>query len=135
MPTFGGVQLAVDLRTRDALELGLPVPVVYGNQSRPELSTGSVPFLKQRVLLFTDKQIGLGNAVPRRRRGSVVFQIHVPVGIGDKARNDLMDEVLKSFRSQLIGGATFENGRMVSSGETLNWSITGVEIPFYFDEA
>lgn len=131
MPTIASVHAAVDAYTQSEMT---GIPVIFGNVEDPTVSEGTAAFLKQRVIFTSDSQFILGAPQSSRKRGSVIFIINVRKNKGDKDRNILLDKVLKSFRSKVIGGATFLNGRVVSSGQSENWLLTGVEIPFYFDE-
>lgn len=133
MPTISQVAAAIDLHTKAQIE-DLGTPVVYGNQDREALSIGSVPFLSQRVVFEAANQLVLGNTAPARHFGSVIFLIHVRKGVGDGQRNTLLDKVVKSFRSQVVGGAKFLNAQLQGQDEVDGWVLTGVVVPFYFEE-
>lgn len=131
MPTITSVHAAIDQHTLSSFP---SIPVIFGNTENLVLSEQQNPFLKQRVLFVTDSQFQLGDVVSSKKTGSVIFIVHTRKNTGDADRNSLQDLVLKSFRSKVIGGATFLNARVISSGETENWSLTGIEIPFFFYE-
>lgn len=133
MPTIAQVAAAVDLHTKVQIE-DLGTPVVYGNQDRESLSKGTAAFLTQRVIFEEVRQFILGNVTPGRHFGSIVFLIHVRKGVGDGPRNILFDIVVKSFRSQVIGGAKFLNAQIQGQDEIDGWVLTGVVVPFYFEE-
>lgn len=133
MPTQLEVGTAIDQYT--AANIATNFPVVYGNVDDRDLSEGVVSYLKMRVLFLTDRQLGLGNPVPHRINGAVVFTLHVRENTGDGTRDAMHDRISAFFRSQVIGGATFTNVRALPGGRLVgNWSLTGVEIPFYFDD-
>lgn len=133
MPTIAQVAAAIDLHTKAQIE-DLGTPVVYGNQDREALSAGTAPFLSQKVVFTGVNQFILGHTIPGRHFGSVVFLIHVRKGVGDGPRNTLYDKVVKSFRSQVVGGAKFLNAQIQGQDEVDGWSLTGVVVPFYFEE-
>lgn len=110
------------------------VPCVFDNQDDTELSKGTVSFIKQKVHFKNDKQHELGNVTSRKIDGIVVIILNIRKGAGAADRDDLYNNVVKSFRSQIIGGATFLDPQAVASGNTDNWNLTGWQIPFYFYE-
>lgn len=131
------VRNAVDQLTIETFQTVTPpsvqVPVVFGNQTNTTLSQGTAPFLRQRVSFTLDNQRDLGNLCSRRIRGYILFTIHIRKGTGDAVRDDLIDRVTRAFRSRYIGPATTLDPQMVLSGESENWAVTGVQIPFFFD--
>lgn len=131
MTTFADVHRAIDEYTVSALA---GENVVYSNQDDNALSQGTAPYVKQRVLFTQARQFELGAPERGRNYGVVVFLIHVRRGQGEAARNTLLQKVVNSFRSRVIGAATLLNARMTTQGENANWSLTGVEVPFYYHD-
>lgn len=129
--TIASVHRALDEATATAFP---STPVVYSNQSDADLSQGSAAYLRQHVLFTESRQMTLGYPENGRNHGQLVFILHVPKGAGEAARNTLLSTVIQSFRSRRIGGATLLNARVLTQGEVGNWSLTGVQIPFYFDD-
>lgn len=134
MPTEIEVHAAIDTLTNAEIETTAGIPVVYGNQSNVSLSGGTIAFLTQRVIFTNDNQLGLGNTASRKHLGSLIFIIHCRKGTGDFDRNRLQAAVVNSFRSRVVGGATLLNAKSVAQGDTDNWTLSGIQIPFYFFE-
>lgn len=109
------------------------VPVVYANQDETTLAEGNISWLKQKVVFREANQFELGNVDSARQKGVVVFIIYVRKGSGSLDRDTLYQRVLNSFRSKQIGGATFLNVQPMLQGGNENWSLTGLQIPFYFN--
>jgi len=109
------------------------MPIVFDNQDDTAASQGAVPWLKQKVVFKTANQIILGNTTPFRGTGAVVFIIYVRKGTGTSDRDKLHQRVIDSFRSQQIGGATFLNAQLLNRGESENWQLIGLQIPFFFN--
>ena len=107
-------------------------PVVYGNVDDADLANGQATYLKMSVTFRKDKQHQLGDVNSRRIDGEVLIIINVRKGVGDADRDDAYDAVVKSFRSQVIGGATLLDPELLAKGNTENWSLTAWKIPFYF---
>lgn len=132
MPTISTVAAAIDQHA--IAQLGGTYQLLFGNTENSQLFAQNDPFVKFRTIFTKDGQMDLGRTQPSRKQGSVVAIIYVRKNVGDGARNQVLDQVLKSFRSKVIGGATFRDARITGSNEITNWALTGVEIPFYFDE-
>ena len=109
--------------------------VIKGNQDDSDFSNGSQPYATQRVIWTDHKQLVLGNLDATRHEGYLLFVIYTPKGAGDGQRNTLLDKVVKSFKSQPIGDVSMRGRvRTVNQGSSGQWSLTGVQIPFYTDE-
>lgn len=130
MLDFETVHKAID--TRWIAELP-DVPTIFTNQDDVAKSEGVDPWVKQKVLPREAKQFELGNITSARQWGVMVFIIYVRKGEGTLDRDRLYGQVINSFRSQLIGGATFQNVQPMLSGSNENWSLSGYQIPFYFN--
>lgn len=127
MPTIATVHAALDQATATALA---GYTVFYSNQNTtPQTST----YIKQRVFFQNSNQFELGNTTSGRTRGTLVFMFHVKKGSGSAVLNTLQQIVLTSFRSKTIGGAVLQNANMSAAGETEQWAIHTVQVPFYFD--
>lgn len=109
-------------------------PLVFKNQDDSINSEGTAPYIKQLVLWTTSSQRELGAPSRARNRGSLLLILHERRGQGSASSNAMLKTVLSSFRSKQVSGVTLMNARIVSQGETLNWNLTSVEIPFYWDE-
>lgn len=109
------------------------IPTVFTNMDDVQLSEGSAPWVKQKVLPREAKQFELGNQNSARHWGVIVFIIYVRKGVGTLDRDRLYGQVVNSFRSQLIGGATFKDSQPMLSGSNENWFLSGYQIPFYFN--
>ncbi len=132
MPTFQQVQTAAEIAAKAAMD-SVPAGLVYGNVSNATFYQGTTPWAHVVVIEQTDSQLGLGDTVPSRTRGTVVFTFYVKKGQGMGKHTQMREAVKARFRSKAIGGATFLNARSTVLGETDTWSLTGVEVPFYFD--
>ena len=133
MPTFQQVQTAAEQATREAMT-AVGASWVFGNVSDTALAAGSVPWVKMILIEQTDSQMILGDTVPSRVRGTATFILHVRKNQGMGKHTQMRDAIKARFRSKIVGGATFLNSRSTSLGETDSWSLTGVEVPFYFDK-
>jgi hypothetical protein len=109
-------------------------PLLHGNVLDLALSEGQTSYVRQRTYFPEDNQLFLGNQDSSRHRGTVVFTIYVRRGKGDGDRNLIADRITKAFRSKQFGGVTFYDAREMPNSDTDNWCLTGVQIPFYFDE-
>lgn len=134
MPNQKTVHISIDQFTATASAVGGATSVVYDNQNDVDLSGGLVSYIKQKVTFTDDKQIELGNTTLRKREGMVVIIIYVRKGKGSLDRDVLYDKMVKCFRSQVIGGATFLDPKMMAQGDSENWNASGYKIPFYFYE-
>ena len=122
-----------DINAATAAALG-STPVIYGNTDYTDLSAGQLDFVTQKVVFQSQSQLVLGNIGPSRNRGTIFFALHTRRNTGDGGRNALLDTVLNSFRSKRIGSATCLNAAVRFTGLSENWAITGIEVPFYFDQ-
>lgn len=127
------IHKAIDAFTKTLVD-SYSIPCVFGNQDDTTLSNGTVSFVKQRVQFLKDCQNELGDTTSRRIDGVVVIIIHVRKGQGDADRDSIRLNVVKSFRSRVIGGATFLDPKAVAAGNTENWNLTGWQIPFFYYE-
>lgn len=131
MTMMSDVHQAIDGLTATTL---FDTPVLYGRMPEQGLSRGTAPYVRQQVVFAKNAQAELTNRCFRRHTGYVLFYLHWRGATGDAARNLLQDRIEKAFASRLVGGATLQDVRTVSVAETENWSIVGLQIPFYFDE-
>lgn len=134
MGTLAEAQKLIDVRTEAALA---GERVIMGNQADSQFADANppLPYVKQKVSFNKSRQLFLGfNNKPARHTGFILFIIFVPCGSGDGDRNALLGKVLNSFRSQAIGDVTTLQPRIVNNGEAGQWSLTGVQVPFYTDE-
>lgn len=129
------VRAAVNQLTSDTAS-GLPevAGVVYGNDDNLDLSQGTAPYFKQRIMFQNSNQLFLGAPQSARQFGSVIFTLYVPKGIGDGPRDRMHQALISSFRGKVIGGAVFSRDRVLTSGASGNWATTGINFPFYFDQ-
>lgn len=127
------IQNAIDTLTATTLNASPAIPFLYGNQVNVAISEGTKSWVKQTVYFTEDRQAELGNDCFRRQRGYVLFLIYVKRGLGNYDRNTITDRLTRAFRSRYVGQATMLDAQMIPSSETENWSVTGVQIPFYFD--
>jgi hypothetical protein len=119
----------------DAVASADPVfPLLHGNVLDTSLSLAQNSYVRQRSYFPEDNQLFLGNQDSSRHRGTVVFTIYVRRGKGDGDRNLIADRIIKAFRSKQFGGVTFLDAREMPNSDTDNWCLTGIQIPFYFDE-
>lgn len=109
-------------------------PGIFGNQKDLSLSSGTVSYFRERVHFPESNQFELGSPGRSRTEGVVVFTLYVRKGAGDGDRNLMSDIIAQAFRSKQFGGATFLGMRELPYQETENWCLTGVQIPFHFDE-
>lgn len=128
------IHIAIDQYTVTASNVSGATPVVFDNQDDVVLSEGVLSYIKQKVTFMEDKQIELGTPTVRKREGIVVIIIYVRKGTGTLDRDVLYDKMVKCFRSQLIGGATFLDPKMMAQGDSENWNASSYKIPFYFYE-
>lgn len=133
MSTRAEVRNGFDALTASTLSASPAVAVLYGNQYDARLSEGSAPYIKQRVFFSSDDQASLGDQGFRRHKGYVLFLIFVRKGSGDLARDDILDRLSAAFASKFVGPATTLDPQMVVSSQSENWDVTGMQIPFYFD--
>lgn len=131
MPTRAQVHEALDNLTQTVL---VGQNVIFGNQENLNYSKGTLPFIRQRVIFLDYEQKELGRPSSTRSHGSIVFTLHVQKGSGDGIRNQLSDLINKNFCNTQIGGAVFYGSKELPLGSAENWSLTGVRIPFFFDE-
>lgn len=127
MPTLAEVHAALDSATNTAFS---GYTVFYKNQTAPKQTSD---FIKQLVFFSDNKQFELGNTARGRQRGKIVFVFHIRKGTGSAVLNTWHQIVLNVFRTKVIGGAVLLDALSSTSAETENWSITVVEVPFYFD--
>src|SRR5690606_11447255 len=138
MPSLAQAQTALDNRAILAFA-GSGAVLLHGNQSDSEVSQGSAPYIRFRVVFSTNRQLQLGRReadapCPRRNEGYVLIVIHTRKGTGDGQRNSRQERVNQPFPSRTVGGVTLRGARVVSVGETVNWAILGIQIPFHFDQ-
>lgn len=131
MPTRTSVHAAIDTKA-DAVFAG--INLLKGNQVNLAFSEGTLPYIRERVIFTGVGQLYLGNTKANRKTGSIVFTLFVRKGSGDGDRNRLADMVTNNFCNTQIGGATFWGSRELPYGDTENWCLSGIQIPFYFDE-
>lgn len=127
MPTQSSVHAAIDALTA-AVFVGHPV--YYANMDVPKQSAD---YIKQSVVFSSNSQYQLGDTVSGRERGRILFAFHNKKGTGSAVRNTWNQLVGTGFRSKVVGGAVLQNVTASVAGETENWAITVVEVPFYFD--
>ncbi len=127
--TFAQVQVLLDQLTESSL---VAYPLLYDNQDDSALSAGTVSYIKQKVLFGQARQFELGNPDRGRLYGSILLRLHERRGLGSAGRNAMLQAVVSSFRSKAVGGVTLLNARIVNQGETGNWNVTSVEIPFFW---
>ena len=131
MPTFQQVSAEVEKQTKAAMD-ALGFGTVFANTA-DNFITGQVAYCKVTVIEQTDKQTVLGIPESSRIRGTATFLLHTRKNSG-MGKNTQMREAIKArFRNKVVGGANFLEARATFLGETENWSLTGVEVPFYFD--
>jgi hypothetical protein len=134
MTTRAQAAQAIDDAAVAAMGVFPAVPLLHGNVSDLTLSKGEVSYVRQRSYFPENNQLFLGNQDSSRTRGTVVFTIYVRRGKGDGDRNMIADRIIKAFRSKQFGGVTFYDAREMPNSDTDNWCLTGIQIPFYFDE-
>lgn len=127
--TFAQAQTLLDQLT--SVELAA-YPILYDNQDDSELSLGVLPFIKQKVLFGQARQYELGSTDRGRHYGSILLRLHERRGQGSSGRNAMLQAVVSSFRSKAVGGVTLLNAHVANQGETGNWNVTSVEIPFFW---
>ena len=127
MTTMAAVHAALDQLTASAFAA---YPVFYSNQSIPPQTAAHV---RQLVVFTSSNQMELGNPAGGRNRGLIIFQFHTKRNTGNSVSNAMHQIVLDSFKGKLAGGAVLQNARASANGETENWAIRQVEVPFYFD--
>jgi hypothetical protein len=134
MPTtFQAVQKAAEQEATAALQ-PIPASIVFGNINDAVLSNGTVPWAKMIVIEQKDVQTTLGIPSSSRVGGTCTFILYVRKDAGMGKHTQMREAIKARFRSKIIGGATFLNARSTTLGELGNWSLTGVEVPFYFDK-
>lgn len=110
-------------------------PVLHGNQLDVTQSQGETSYVRQRTYFPETSQLFLGNQDSDRTRGTVVFTIYVRRGKGDGDRNVIANLLAKGIKSKRFGGVNFMGiMKEMPNQDTENWCLTGVQIPFYFDE-
>lgn len=127
MPTMAQVHTAIDQLTLTAFS---GYPTFFGNQHVPKQTE---PFVKQNVMFISSNQTELGRPEGGRNRGLIIFQFHSRRNTGNSVHNAMHQIVLDSFKGKLVGGAVLQNARASANGETENWAIRQIEVPFYFD--
>ena len=133
MASRTSVHAEIDKRAKLAFQ-NIGVPIVFGNMKDLSLSSGEVSFVRERTHFPASNQHELGNPARSRTEGVVVFTLYIRKGAGDGDRNRFTDVIAANFRNQQFAGATFSGLRELPYQETENWCLTGVQIPFYFDE-
>jgi hypothetical protein len=134
MTTRSQAAQAIDDAAEAAMAIAPAIPLLHGNVSDLSLSLENVSYVRQRTHFPEHNQLFLGNQDSSRHRGTVVFTIYVRRGKGDGDRNLIADRIVKAFRSKQFGGVTFYDAREMPNSDTENWCLTGIQIPFYFDE-
>lgn len=127
------IQIALDTAVQTEFALAPAIPVVFGNQSDDVLSKGTATYLGQKVLFIRGALVGVGETA-KRQRGLLQFFIHVRKGVGDRDRSLIIDRIDSVFVAKYIGGATLSEWSLIASSEVGGWSVTGLQIPFYFDK-
>lgn len=130
MPTRASVHSAIDALTQSTLS---SYSVCFDNTDYEAYSQGSSPFISQKVSFRENNQLELGRTDMRRQHGKVIFLIHVRKGAGSSLRNTIAELLLDAFASKVIGGATFVDATELPLGESGNWAVTGIDIPFYYE--
>jgi len=130
MPTRAQVHASIDLLTQTTLA---GYSVHYDNTDYESFSQQQNPFVSLKVNFRSDNQMELGRPDMRRQHGAILFLVHTRKGTGAAVRNTIVQLLLDTFASQVIGGATFVNATELPLGESGNWAVTGIEIPFYFE--
>lgn len=130
MLTHEEVHIAID--TYWAAQLP-SIPTIFTNQDDTQISEEQNPWVKQKVVFREAKQFELGNTNSSRNFGAMVFIIYVRKGTGTQDRDRLYQQVVDSFRSRQVGGATFQNVQPLTSGQNENWHMSAYQIPFYFN--
>lgn len=131
MPTQQSVHAALDTAAATALS---GTPIAFENVNYDELSSGEIPFVSVTVNFRSNSQFELGRPTFGRTKGAIFFIIHIRKGTGTAARDSLQTTIQAAFRSQLIGGATLFNAKIINLGEDKQWAKTGIEIPFQFED-
>ena len=133
MATRTSVHAAIDDRAKSAFTSN-GTPITFGNTKDLSLSEGANSFVRCRTHFPDTGQHELGRPTRSRTEGVVVFTLYVRKGDGDGERNRLSDVIAANFRNQQFAEATFYGMRELPYRETENWCLTGVQVPFYFDE-
>lgn len=134
MPDMVDIQNALDTAVLAEFSSAPAVPVLMGNQSYVEYTAGTATFVRTKISFIHSKITTLGDQCYRRHHGQLLFFIHYRVGTGDRDRTVLQTRIESAFVAQYIGGATLKDLLLVASTEVADWAITGLQIPFYFDE-
>lgn len=130
MPTRASVHTAIDLLTQSTLTGYL---VHFDNTDYEQYSQQNNPFVSQKVNFRANKQLELGRPDMRRQHGAVMFLVHTRKGTGTGVKDTIIELLQNSFASKIIGGATFVDATELPLGESGNWAVTGIEIPFYYE--
>jgi hypothetical protein len=93
-----------------------------------------VTFVRVKVFFSGSNQISLGDQDRKRVHGYILFTIFVKQGAGDEHRNLIAELISDNFCLTTIGGATLWGSNEMPSQDTENWCMSGVQIPFYYDE-
>lgn len=107
--------------------------LVFGNIVEESYWAGTQLFVKFEVKFRRSGALGLGSQGSQRRHGTVTVTIHSPKGSGDGGRNQVLETVVTSFADRRIGGAVLRTAQAPLHGETSNWSLSSIEVPFHFD--
>lgn len=72
---------------------------------------------------------------PRYRHlGTVIIQVFVPIGYGEGAVLELIDDVAAFFRGETIADFTFRAPQITTPGRDGKWYQKNITIPFLRDE-
>lgn len=85
------------------------------------------------IRLGEQRQVSTGGVKRFRQNGSLVLQIYNPLGRGDQAILEKLDEILGVFRCKTYDGVVFVTPSFESVGRNDKyWQINAV-CPFYYD--
>lgn len=109
-------------------------PVVWENVQHESLSEGGDPFVAMRIYWGTDRQAAFGNKRLFRVNGVLSLEFHVRELTGMRLQAQFLDAIKPAFRGQQFSGITTWRVRVLGSVMREGWTITTVQVDFYFDE-
>ena len=127
---------AVRKRYIDVVLCAQNVPTQFDNQDEDDQFTKPSDSIWARCSIFTasSTQVDICETPRIRTLGTIIFNVFVPVGKGDKEAREFADIIKSKFRLVTVDDVLYRVPTISPVGRDKTWWQVNVTCPYQFDE-
>lgn len=115
------------------LVTGIDAGTIFWDNDPNQTARADELQIRANIRLGEQRQVSTGGVKRFRQNGSLVLQVYNPLGRGDKANLEKLDEILAVFRCKTYSGVVFITPSFETVGRNDKWWQINAICPFYFD--